>query len=192
MIKYVWDEPSLSLHYSSCRFPHVSSSLSSFPSAFFPSSLSLSLSLCLSFLFIRPSFSELSYITFVEEGEGVLLNHQTPPHMKAPPSSGLHYWHTDIWDIFFRFSNNRLFDLWAGIRISLQKSYRWKDNREWDICPVRERERKWIYPHVLLVIPSLQPCWDLFCSDSSRSHRELDFCHLKNPFSVILHFTLCV
>lgn len=62
-----------------------------------------------------------------------------PPHMKAAPSSGLHYWHTDIWDIFFRFSNNRLFDLWTGIRISLQEGYRWKDNREWEICTGGEK-----------------------------------------------------
>lgn len=131
--------------------------------------------LCVSRLFRFISLSPALWIIIYnicggeEEGErGGVLNHQTPQHMKAAPSSGPHYGHTDIWDIFFRFSNNRAFDLWTGIRISLQKSYRWKDNREWDICPQRERENEFI----LTYRSRFAVLWDLFCSESGRSIRE--------------------
>jgi len=44
------------------------------------------------------SVFEITYITpgMVGGERGDALNQQTPPHMKAAPSSGLHYWHTDI------------------------------------------------------------------------------------------------
>lgn len=87
IIKYVFcskDKPPLSLPY-----------WSSFPSSFFPSSLPL----CSLDLPLFLSVSELSYITFVEErrkGRGCTEPPDPSVHMKAAPSSGLHYWHTDI------------------------------------------------------------------------------------------------
>lgn len=134
--------------------------------------------------FLLPTFLPLSLGVWIiiynicrgDEGEGMgVLNHQTPPHMKAAPSSGLHYWHTDIWDIFFHFSNNRRFDLWTGIRISLQESYRWKDNREWEICP---RGEKLILSSrtVLLVIPSFGPVGNCFVA--------IQRTHLLSPYKL--------
>ena len=75
-----------------------------------------------------------------------------------------------------------------------EKGYRWKD-KENEIF-VRG-ERKWISPHVSLVIPSLRPCGDLFSSDSSQSFGELgartlwDSVTLKSLW-VILNYTLHV
>lgn len=48
---------------------------------------------------------------------GGALSHQKPRNMKAAPSSGPHYWHTDISDIFFSFCETiGPFDLWRGIK----------------------------------------------------------------------------
>lgn len=109
--------------------------------------------------------TESSYIyNIVEERR----KEKGSPHMKAAPSSGPHYWRTDIWDIFFRFSDNRPFDLWTGIRISLQKSYRWKDNRAQEICLWREK-MNWSSRTAQDSFPS-RPSGICFGSDLARTH----------------------
>lgn len=56
------------------------------------------------------------------------------------------------------------------------------------------RERKWIDPHVLLRIPSLQARLGFVLVQIWAGHTEISdcFCYLKSPLSVILNFMLCV